>query len=253
MQSPSSAVKPRVLSTLLPFRSAQRLAPLPRWATTTRPPAISGAIGQHRRDVLVRQAVEAVALHPGGTDLPGQGNELGDRGLASVEAGIEAGHLRHAGQAVDDGFDRRQVVRLVERSQGNQLPQPLQDPRRDHDGAIVLRPAVDDAVAHSEDAGFAVAGANPAGQGVESARAVAHRLFQVLIHEDPAPSVLGGEPGRRPDPLDLAPSFEAPGLGLRPSVDAELQARGAGVEDERVAARPPPLRRGLPHFRPCAT
>ena len=44
MQSPSRAVKPNVLSTLLPFFSAQRLAPLPRWAMMTRPFAISGAI-----------------------------------------------------------------------------------------------------------------------------------------------------------------------------------------------------------------
>ena len=44
MQSPSSAVNPSVLSMLLPFLSAQRLAPLPRCATITRPPAMSGAV-----------------------------------------------------------------------------------------------------------------------------------------------------------------------------------------------------------------
>ena len=43
MQRPSSAVKPSVLSTLLPFFSAHMLAPLPRCATITRPPAIAGA------------------------------------------------------------------------------------------------------------------------------------------------------------------------------------------------------------------
>ena len=43
MHSPSSAVKPSVLSTLLPSFSAHRLAPLPRCATITRPSAISGA------------------------------------------------------------------------------------------------------------------------------------------------------------------------------------------------------------------
>ena len=43
MQRPSSAVKPSVLSTLLPFFIAHRLAPLPRCATITRPSAISGA------------------------------------------------------------------------------------------------------------------------------------------------------------------------------------------------------------------
>ncbi|MNC98074.1 hypothetical protein D3C83_159280 [compost metagenome] len=43
MHRPSSAVKPNVLSMLSPPRSAHTLAPLPRWATNTRPLAISGA------------------------------------------------------------------------------------------------------------------------------------------------------------------------------------------------------------------
>ena len=36
-------MNPKLLSTLFPLRSAHRLAPLPRWATMTRPAAISGA------------------------------------------------------------------------------------------------------------------------------------------------------------------------------------------------------------------
>ena len=43
MHKPSSAVKPSVLSMLFKFFIAQRLAPLPRCATMTRPCAISGA------------------------------------------------------------------------------------------------------------------------------------------------------------------------------------------------------------------
>jgi hypothetical protein len=43
MHSPSSAVNPKELSTLFPLCRPHRLAPLPRWATTTRPRAISGA------------------------------------------------------------------------------------------------------------------------------------------------------------------------------------------------------------------
>ena len=43
MQSPSSAVKPSVLSMLFRAFMAQRLAPLPRCATITRPSAMSGA------------------------------------------------------------------------------------------------------------------------------------------------------------------------------------------------------------------
>ena len=43
MQRPSSAVNPKLLSTLRPPIIAHRLAPLPRCATMTRPLAISGA------------------------------------------------------------------------------------------------------------------------------------------------------------------------------------------------------------------
>jgi hypothetical protein len=43
MGKPSSAVKPMVLSTLFPALIAHMEAPLPRWATTTRPFAMSGA------------------------------------------------------------------------------------------------------------------------------------------------------------------------------------------------------------------
>ena len=45
---PSSAVKPMVLSTLLPALMAHIDAPLPRWATTTRPCAMSGASSGNR-------------------------------------------------------------------------------------------------------------------------------------------------------------------------------------------------------------
>ncbi|MNN62142.1 hypothetical protein D3C81_1774230 [compost metagenome] len=40
---PSTAVKPMVLATLRPPCMAHRLAPLPRWATTTRPAAAAGS------------------------------------------------------------------------------------------------------------------------------------------------------------------------------------------------------------------
>ena len=41
--SPSRAEKLMVVSTLWPSLMAHRLAPLPRWATMTRPPLRSGA------------------------------------------------------------------------------------------------------------------------------------------------------------------------------------------------------------------
>ena len=71
--------------------------------------------------------MEAVALHAGAADLPRQGNELGDRRLAAVEARVEAGHLRYAGKPVEDRLDGGQVVRLVERGQRDERPQLLED------------------------------------------------------------------------------------------------------------------------------
>ena len=46
--NPSSGVSPIVVSTLLPSRMAQRLAPLPRCATTVRLAASAGEISARR-------------------------------------------------------------------------------------------------------------------------------------------------------------------------------------------------------------
>ncbi|CFO09351.1 Uncharacterised protein [Bordetella pertussis] len=45
---PSSAVKPMVLSTLRPSTMVQAETPLPRWAATILPPAISGSARRRR-------------------------------------------------------------------------------------------------------------------------------------------------------------------------------------------------------------
>ncbi len=58
---PSSAVSPIVDSTLRPSRIAQRLAPLPRCATMTRPSReIRRHLPQPARDIRIRQPVKAV-------------------------------------------------------------------------------------------------------------------------------------------------------------------------------------------------
>ena len=87
---------------------------------------------QHRRDVLVRQAVKAVALHAGVADLARQRHELGDRRLAAMKAGVEAGDLRHVAAGVrHDRLDRREVVRLMQRRERHQRAQVLEHLRRD--------------------------------------------------------------------------------------------------------------------------
>lgn len=111
-----------MVSTLRRFFNAHTLAPFPRCATITRPSAISGGdfrrrFGQHAGDVFVRQAVKAIALHAETPNLLRKRNDLGDGGLATVEACVEAGDLRDARHALGHGLDRGEIVRLMERRQ----------------------------------------------------------------------------------------------------------------------------------------
>ena len=114
---PSTAVKPIVLATLRPPAIAHMLAPLPRCSTTVLPRgrASRRCCGSTLRDVLVRQAVEAVAPHAALGDRRGQRERLRDRGLVAMERGVEAGDLRQLRRALEQRPDRRQVVRLVQR------------------------------------------------------------------------------------------------------------------------------------------
>ena len=217
MQSPSSAVKPSVLSTLLPPFSAHRLAPLPRCATMTRPVGDVGRhLGQHRGDVLVREAVEAVALDAALADRLGQRDQFGDGRLAAVEARVEAGHLRHAGQL------RRLTASMAARLCGWWSGASGISSRRSSStsgvtttGRAYVGAAVDDPVADAEHARAAVAAAEPAGQRVERGAAVAHRGVELSRRRSRAGAVLRGQSRRRPDALDLAARLQPPGRRRR--------------------------------------
>ena len=148
---PSRAVKPMVLSTLRPARMrahARRRCPDGR-----RPPgraAISGAtVGQARGDVLVGQAVEAVAAHALlGRARPGwrsgrrpRDGRGGRRCRSRRPAGSPGGRARIARIG-------GQVVRLVQRRQRDQRAPARPAPSSSTStGAIVSRAAMHDAVA----------------------------------------------------------------------------------------------------------
>ena len=103
------------------------LEPLPRCSTTVRPPAaFASKLRQNRGDVLVGQAVEAVAADALRVQLRGQREHLRDLRVAAVERGVEAGHLRQLRRALQQQADRRQVVRLMQRRERNELLQRLQ-------------------------------------------------------------------------------------------------------------------------------
>jgi hypothetical protein len=114
-------------------------------------------LGKHRRDVFVGQTVEAVSLHAGAPDVGRQRHQFGDRRLAAVKTGVEAGNLGDTRQTLGDGIDRREVVRLMQRRQRYQLAQLFHHLRRHDRRTGITRAAMDDAMADAEDARAAVA------------------------------------------------------------------------------------------------
>src|SRR5690242_19597840 len=85
---------------------------------------------EHRCDVLVGQTMEAVSLNPGMADFAGQWNHFCYRRLSPMETGIETCNLRNAGKSLRDGFDRRNIVRLMQRGQRRKPAEFGQDLRR---------------------------------------------------------------------------------------------------------------------------
>ena len=114
-----------MLSTLLPPFMAHIEAPLPRWATITRPPAMSGATSrQALRDIFVGKAVEAVTPDALGMKLVRDRVVIGQRIVIAVKGRIETGDLRQCRKIVQQRSDRREVMRLVQRRQRSVSLQP---------------------------------------------------------------------------------------------------------------------------------
>jgi hypothetical protein len=77
----------------------------------------------------------------------GQGDGLRQPGLSAVERRVEARDLGQIGPELCESPDRGEVVRPVERCEGDELLEIGQDLRVDRSGLAVLQTAVDDAVA----------------------------------------------------------------------------------------------------------
>ncbi len=75
---------------------------------------------QHTGDVCVRESVKAVAANAGLGKLPGEGEGLGNGGLAAMEGGIKTGHLGKLGAYNGDCLYGGQIVRLMQRCQWHQ-------------------------------------------------------------------------------------------------------------------------------------
>ena len=107
-------------------------------------------LGQHARDVLVGQAVEAVAADALVVEPARQGEPVGELGMAAVESGIEAGHLRQVGLDRGDRADAGEIVRLMQWRQRTQRLQLGEHSRIDANRRGVVDPAMHHPVADAE-------------------------------------------------------------------------------------------------------
>ena len=205
--SPSSGVKPIVVSTERPSRIAHSDAPAPRWQLTSRRPAARRAeqLGRAPGDPGVREAVEAVAADAPAL-APRRGQRVGRRGRAAASRGRRCRSTRpparRAARAVT-GVERGERLRLVQRRQRRVSSRSarLDARRRSRTGAREALAAVDDPVADRVGVAQAV---------VERARRARRRRSRRRARRARAP----------PSVVVAAPS------------SAQLEAARAGVDDE---------------------
>ena len=149
--------------------------------------------------------MEAVAAEAGLVKLRRQRESLGDVRVRPVERRVEAGHLRNLGSALEQGGDRREVVKLVQRRQRDELLQRFEDTHVRADRRGKLEAAVDDPVADPDELVVAELLA-------EELPEVLHRVFVGESHtraprplsHDAAGGIPGHEPRCRRHGFDLA-------------------------------------------------
>src|ERR1700757_2925434 len=99
------------------------------------------------RDVLVGKPVESIAPYAALGDRAGECECLRYLGLDAVECGVEARDLWQLRRALEQGADRREIVRLVQRRERNVLLQRREHFRVDANRPTVFEPAMDDTMA----------------------------------------------------------------------------------------------------------
>jgi hypothetical protein len=173
--------------------------------------------------------VKTVAPHAGVVQLHGNGEAARDVGIGGVKRGVEAGDLRQARPALDQGADRRQVVRLMERRKGNQFFERGDNTGVEPHRLRILHPAVDDAVADRREFEAAALPAQKIREiGDRAVVTEARPLAPGLLGQRLAVGAARGEAWRRIETLDLAAN-DGIELPVPLGKEQELDAGRAGV------------------------
>ena len=187
-------------------------------------------------DEFVREAVEAVAADPGLGQRARQGEAGRELRHRVMEAGVETGHLRQVRPGRGDRTDRRQVVRLVQWRERDERGERRQDRLGHQHRAVEPRPAMHHPMADGAQRRPSSWRADEAEQGAEQVL-VRAALREAPVHQRRPRGVVGEEPRRAADPLDLAMRGARQPIPLAGREQRELDGGGAGVERQDRAAR----------------
>ena len=151
---------------------------------------------------------------------------FGREAVAAMERGVEAGHLKHTGIAGFDGFDRRQIVRLVQGRQRHQFPQLRHHSRSDHGRAGVIGAAMNDPVTHRQDPRVAQEAVEPLADDVKCRVMVggAGAVGPAGFRQHRAIGALRDEMRMGADAFDLPDRQHADRFRSRRCLDRELDA-----------------------------
>src|SRR6185369_4829049 len=158
--------------------------------------------------------MKTIALQAGLTKFLWKRNQLGHCRLSTMKTGIEACHLRHVWKTIDSGFDRREVVGLMQWGEWYQFPQLLQHLRVHYCWTFKTRAAMDHAMSDAKYTRPAVFRLQPRGQCIDRFASVTRSGG--LVNEAFAVGVLHAQMRRCTDAFNLTARFETPAFTFRP-------------------------------------
>ena len=178
----------------------------------------AGDIRQPRHDGFIGNAVEPVAPETLGVEIGGQRQTAGLLGLGRMEGGVEAGDLRHPRRPRRERPDRGDVVRLMQRCEGDQSRERVNQFAVDAPGLYEPRSAMDHPMAGAGKRSRVAFGLQPVEELSDRGFVVRDRprLRQALARH--------GEARLVADAGDLAFETGLPALAERQVVESELDA-----------------------------
>ena len=184
---------------------------------------------QARRDVFVREAVEAVAADALGMEMLRDRVVIRDGGVLAMEGRIEARDLGQPRPVRHDRPDRRQIVWLVQRRERDIAFEAAENLVCDYNRLIELRASMHDPVADRNrvDVTFI---AKPPGRRVQRRRNVRHGLVCVGSLDQNLPlRRFGGQMRLGPDAFNFTFELAAEAARLIDAEHLELDTRRPGI------------------------